>query len=236
MIYTLQVYNDRKRCFMTEIINANDFSQLFYGMARLLLKNMISQKLLLERGGVTRSYKKNQSIFYEGNLPKFYYQVKEGNVKMVSVNENGREFIQGIFGNGQSFGEPVLLINKPYPATAVATEDSQIIKLAKEEFLAILNEFPEIHFQFTKTLAQRIYDKALIAKAITTSAPEQRILSVFKHLKESNAVADTKNYKVTLSRQQIADMIGFRVETVIRAIKKLEQKDRIKIEKGKIYL
>ena len=196
---------------------------------------MISQKLLLSRGGTMRRYKKNQNVFFEGNMPKFYYQVIEGNVKMVSVNEDGREFIQGIFSNGQSFGEPVLLINKPYPATAVVTEDTRIIKLPREEFLKILLEFSEINFQFSKTLASRIYDKAILSRTISLYSPEHRIVSFFKNLREET---DTKEftYKVELSRQAIADMIGFRVETVIRTIKNLEKKNLIKIQRGKVYL
>lgn len=182
-----------------------------------------------------RRYKKNQNVFFEGNMPKFYYQVIEGNVKMVSVNEDGREFIQGIFSNGQSFGEPVLLINKPYPATAVVTEDTRIIKLPREEFLKILLEFSEINFQFSKTLASRIYDKAILSRTISLYSPEHRIVSFFKNLREET---DTKEftYKVELSRQAIADMIGFRVETVIRTIKNLEKKNLIKIQRGKVYL
>jgi CRP-like cAMP-binding protein len=42
-------------------------------------------------------------------------------------------------------------------------------------------------------------------------------------------------YKVDLSRQQLADMLGLRVETVIRAIKKLQDKSIIIVKKGKIY-
>jgi hypothetical protein len=34
---------------------------------------MIPQKLLLDKGGTFRKYKKNQSIFFEGNMPGFYY-------------------------------------------------------------------------------------------------------------------------------------------------------------------
>ena len=196
---------------------------------------MISQRLLLNRGGVIREYKKNQNIFFEGNMPKFYYQILEGGIKMVSINESGREFIQGIFTNGESFGEPALLINKPYPATAVVTEDARIIILQREEFLKILLEFPEINFQFSKILAGRIYDKAILAKAISLYSPEHRIVSLFKTLKEDKNAREF-THKVELSRQAIADMIGFRVETVIRAVKSLERKKIIKIEKGKIYL
>jgi CRP/FNR family transcriptional regulator, cyclic AMP receptor protein len=197
---------------------------------------MILQKLLLDRGGIIRKYIKNQSIFFEGDMPGFYYQIVQGSIRMVNVNERGREFIQGIFKNGESFGEPVLLIDEPYPASAVANEDTMLIKISKEEFLKILKESPEILFQFAKIMAQRVYNKSLIAKAISINKPEHRVLSIFKILKDTYNPPDSENYKVELSRQQIADMTGLRVETVIRTIRKLQEKEVIKILKGKIYL
>lgn len=197
---------------------------------------MILQKLLTDRGGTIRKYTKNQSIFLEGDMPGFYYQIVQGSIRMVNMNENGREFIQGIFKNGESFGEPVLLIDEPYPASAVANEDTVVIKISKEGFLKILKEFPEILFQFTIILARRVYNKSLVAKAISINRPEQRVLSIFKILKDTYSDPGSQNYKVELSRQQIADMTGLRVETVIRTIRKLQEKEVIKIQKGKIYL
>ena len=197
---------------------------------------MIPQKILSDRGGAFRNYVKNQFVFFEGDAPGFYYQIIKGSIRLVSVNENGREFIDGIFKTGESFGEPALLIDELYPVSAVANEDTLLIKIRKEEFKKILKEFPEIHFQFTNILAKRVYNKSLIAKAISINEPERRVLSVFKILKNIYGVPGLKDYKVELSRQQLADMIGFRIETVIRTIKRLEKKDIFKIQKGKIYL
>ena len=197
---------------------------------------MVPQKLLSDRGGAFRNCIKNQVIFFEGDKPGFYYQIVQGSIRLVSMNENGREFIDGIFRTGESFGEPALLTDELYPVSAVANENTLLIKIRKEEFIKILKEFPEIHFRFTNILAKRVYNKSLIAKAISISEPERRVLSIFKILKNIYGVPGLKNYKVELSRQQIADMIGFRIETVIRTIKRLEKKDIFKIQKGKIYL
>jgi CRP-like cAMP-binding protein len=196
---------------------------------------MIPQKLLLDRKGTLKKCKKNQSIFFEGEMPVFYYQVVQGSIRMFSVNENGREFIDGIFKNGESFGEPVLLIDEPYPASAVANADTLVIRLNKDVFLDILKENPDIHFRFSQVLAKRIYYKSLIAK-ISTYGPEHRIFSILKILKKNYSSLNGEPYKVELSRQQIADMTGLRVETVIRTIRKLQEKEVIKILKGKIYL
>jgi CRP/FNR family transcriptional regulator, cyclic AMP receptor protein len=197
---------------------------------------MINEKFLLDKGATFRKYKKNQTIFFEGNMAAFYYQVLEGSIRMVSINESGKEFIQGIFKSGQSFGEPVLLIDEPYPASAVANEDTLVLIINKADFLIILKEHPEILFNFSQTLAKRIYNKSLVAKELSIQDPEHRVFSILKLLKNDDSNKNPVKYKVQLSRQQIADMTGLRVETVIRTIKNLEKKDVIKIQKGKIYL
>jgi CRP-like cAMP-binding protein len=55
-------------------------------------------------------------------------------------------------------------------------------------------------------------------------------------LKNQNGCFPNEKLKVELSRQRIADMVGLRVETVIRAMKQLEQKGLISIQKGKVYV
>jgi CRP-like cAMP-binding protein len=129
-----------------------------------------------------------------------------------------------------------LLVEKPYPASAVANEDTLLIKISKLEFIKILKDYPKINFQFTKILAKIIYNYSLIAKAISANKTEGKVLTILKIHKENCGDQGIKNFKIELSRQQIADMTGLRVETVIRTIKKLENKNVLKIEKGKIYM
>lgn len=67
---------------------------------------MITIELLQKYGVTKKSFDRNDIVFEEGNLPLNYYQIISGEVKMSNYNDDGREFIQGIFYNGQSFGEP----------------------------------------------------------------------------------------------------------------------------------
>ena len=96
----------------------------------------------------------------------FYYQVVEGSVRMANMNDDGKEFIQGIFKQGESFGEPVLFIDMPYPATAIANEPCVVIRVSRENFLYILKEYPDVHLTITKILATRIYNKSIVSKEI----------------------------------------------------------------------
>lgn len=196
---------------------------------------MFNRDLLLTWGGILRKFQKDQTIFFEGDMAVFYYEIIEGSVKMVNINEDGKEFIQGMFKRGESFGEPVLLINEPYPATAVANEDCVLIRITKENFVRLLKEYSEIHLSFTQVLAKRLYNKSLMSKEISSYGPEHRIQTLLQILKKNITPANADKLKVDLSRQQIADMTGLRVETVIRCMKKMQEKGLLNIEKGKVY-
>lgn len=197
---------------------------------------MIQQDLLLAWGGTFRKYEKNQPIFFEGDKPLFYYQVMEGSVRMANINDDGKEFIQGMFKKGESFGEPVLFLDEPYPATAIANEACVVMRITKENFLYILKEYPDIHLSITRILAARIYNKSIVSKEIAGETPEHRIKTMLHLLKQQNNRRNNEPYKVELSRQQIADMTGLRTETVIRVMRKLHERGELHIEKGKVFL
>lgn len=197
---------------------------------------MIAEDVLLAYGATFRKYKKGQCIFFEGNTPLFFYQVSEGSVRMVNIFNNGKEFIQGLFKKGQSFGEPVLLISKTYPATAIANEDTVVLKMAKENFIYLLHGNGEVLYELTCLLAQRLYMKSAIAKEISGEKPGHRVVTLLQMLKRENGCSTEKAFKIELSRQRIADMLGLRVETVIRTMKKMEENGLIIIKNGKAYM
>lgn len=179
------------------------------------------------------TYNASQLIFNEETTAHFYYQIKTGEVKMFNLNESGKEFVQGFFYDGDSFGEPPLFADFKYPASAIAIRNSEIFKLPKTKLFELLTAHPEIHLKFTQALANRLFYKSTILKGISSQPPETRILTLIDFLKKENQSEDI--YQVELTRQQIADLTGLRVETVIRAIKQLEQDGEIQIIKRKVF-
>lgn len=192
----------------------------------------IDLDLLYTWGAISKEFKKNDVIISEDEVAHFYYQVVEGCVRMFNSNDDGKEFTQGYFCNGQSFGEPPLFINERYPATAVAFQDSKIIKLSKEKFLKILDEYPSIQKKFLNLMAHRIHSKAKTSKDIINQKPEFRILAFLNANKKG--YGDHKEL-VPFTRQEIANFTGLRVETVIRVISKMKASKKIDIVNHKIY-
>ncbi|MEO7308234.1 MAG: Crp/Fnr family transcriptional regulator [Ferruginibacter sp.] len=174
-------------------------------------------------------------IFQEGAPCSFYYQLVTGKVRWVNINDEGKEFIQTIIEPGECFGELPLFDDEPFAATAIADEDSVIIRLHRSTFHQLLKESPELHFAFTKLLTQRLRFKLMILKELANHNPENSISTLFTYFKQTQKNICTKCNRIKLTRQQIADMTGLRVETVIRTIRNLQTKGQLQINKGKVY-
>lgn len=197
---------------------------------------MIDEDLLVDFGAKKVSFSKGDQLFREGESALNFYQVHSGEIKMNNYNQDGKEFIQGIFAMGQSFGEPPLLANVKYPANAEAISDAEVYQLPKMQFLKLLSSNPEIHLKITQTLAKRLFYKAIMVSEISSQEPEHRILRILDYLKKHvHKLEEAFSFKVDLTRQQLADLTGLRVETVIRATKSLEKKGEIQIKKRKVY-
>jgi CRP-like cAMP-binding protein len=193
----------------------------------------IDTAILITYGAVTKKVKKGEIIFAEGGIARYFHQLMEGGVKMFSANSDGKELIQGLFHTGESFGEPPLFVDKPYPSTAVAIVDSVILRLGKDNFFTVLDDYPAIAKAMLTIFAYRIYDKAATAQILISHTPEEKIAGFLKKIKEA---AKTEGpYLIPYTRQQIADFTGLRVETVIRMLIKLEKEKKLQIIHHKVY-
>lgn len=181
------------------------------------------------------SLRKDQVLFHEGGVASDYYQVEQGSVKMYSVSHEGQEFIQGIFGPGESFGEPALISNFPYPGSVIAIENSKVWKLPGDLFIQMLKENFELHLKMDKVLCQRLRYKSMVLSEISSYEPEHRICTLLKYYKTKTTRAEgSGKVIVPYTRQQLADMSGLRVETVIRTVKKMEKEGKLVLEGHKI--
>ncbi|MBF2708129.1 Crp/Fnr family transcriptional regulator [Flavobacterium soyangense] len=194
----------------------------------------IDLDLLYSWGAVAKKYKKCEVIFNEDEVANFYYQILEGSVRMYNSNEEGKEFTQGLFYSGDGFGEPPLLIDETYPSKAITTQDSIIIKLSKDKFLKIIDEYPSIQKYFLYLFAYKIHSKAKTSKEIINQKPEYRIISFLNSFKKKSEHPENK-ILIPFTRQEIADFTGLRVETVIRAFTKMNACQKIEIINHKIY-
>jgi CRP/FNR family cyclic AMP-dependent transcriptional regulator len=187
-------------------------------------------KYLLEKQFKVVSYKKGETIYRPDTPPRAVYFIKSGKVKMVTVNNEGQEFIQGLFKSSEYFGEPALLLNKPYLAYTIALQDSEIIPVDEKTFYSFLESDAAFSKRLILNLSNRLFYKSMMLEELANEHADHRVKTLLNYLLKD--VAPGQELKVT--RQQMADMTGLRVETVIRIIKQPALQEGFKLIKGKI--
>ena len=74
----------------------------------------------------------------------------------------------------------------------------------------------------------------MMLRELSSYAPEHRILTLIDYFRDKSGHA-SEPFQVPFTRQQLADMTGLRVETVIRTVSKLHKEGRISVVRHKIY-
>lgn len=196
---------------------------------------MIDSNILLAWGATYKTFDAKEHIFAEGEKCYYYYQLCEGKIAWINISDDGKEFIHKLVSNNESFGELPLFDNDIYSADAVAIEKSVVLRLPRLLFIQLIKESPEIMFKFNKILTEHLRYKFLLLKTIAFENPENRVFTLLNFLR-SKINNSESTFNVDLTRQQIANMTGLRVETVIRVIRKLHDKGELTIEHGKIKM
>ncbi|MCU0335672.1 MAG: Crp/Fnr family transcriptional regulator [Chitinophagaceae bacterium] len=196
---------------------------------------LASIDLLLSMGATYQSYKKGEIIFKEGAYCRYYHQLVSGTVVWHNVDDLGKEIIQAIIVPGESFGELPLFDDKPYAAGAVAMQQSLVLRLPKELFLELLKEDYDMHMALNRKMAERLRFKFMLLQAVSQATPEGSICMLLNYLKQEQKHICTGCGLINLTRQQIADLLGLRVETVIRVTRRLHEEGRLLIENRKLF-
>ena len=200
-----------------------------------IMTDIIDIDVLLAWGAAYKKVSAGEIIFKQGHACFFYHQLVSGKVKWMNTDEGGKECIHSIVEPGESFGEFPLFDDGLFAATAIADEDCILIRLHKPTFLQLIKENATIHFAITQMLSKRLRFKFAVIESFAAHCPQNMIATLLKQLK-----SEKKNFcgdcdQLNLTRQQIADMTGLRVETVIRTMRNMHDKGELVIAKGKVY-
>lgn len=195
---------------------------------------VIDENILISAGAEMRHYTPTETIFCEGDIPTYYYQISKGEVKLNNYNEEGKEFIQNILFKGESCGESILFIEKPYPMNAEAITECTVLRLHKSIFFNLLQESPELWLEVSSFLSQRLYYKFIMMQSLSSQNPSIRLRGLMDYLKSFQKDLSPYSFLIPLTRQQMASLTGLCVETAIRTIKHMERDKILRIENRKI--
>jgi len=186
----------------------------------------------------TTLYKKKDDIFTEGDAPEWFYIVATGKIKITKISHDGKEIILEIISPNDIFGGVAVLRNFPYPANAVAMEDSEVVKISRKNLMRLVDRFPNLMYLIALQLGDRMKSSYDSLKNIALDRVEARIAALL--LKLSNKVGlETDEGLVIdmrLTKQDVADMVGTTVETSIRTFSKFKKQGLVADSDGKIII
>jgi len=195
---------------------------------------MIIQELLITYGADHKTYKTNEIIFTEGELPSYYFQLVTGKIKINNYNDQGKEFIQEIVYENEGPLITALFNERLYPANALAFEECRLLRLPKLQFFDLLKDRPELYEKMLSSVSESMYYKYMMMQAMSFQKPEIRLKTLMNYLKGFEEKSPY-SYQIPFTRQQLASLTGLSVETVIRVTKNMEKNEILKIKNRKIF-
>ncbi len=204
-----------------------------------LFKNLSDEEIKeLEPYLVKAAYKKKEDIFFEGSPPEWFYIVSRGKVKITKISNEGKEIILEIISPTDIFGGVAVIRGFPYPANAVAMEDTEVIKISRKSLMRLVDRFPNLMYCIALQLGDRMKSSYESLKNIALERVEARIAALLLKLAGKVGV-ETRNglmIDMRLTKQDVADMVGTTVETSIRTFSKFKKEGLVSDTDGKFVI
>jgi CRP-like cAMP-binding protein len=195
------------------------------------------RKVLAEVSTVKR-YAKGDCVFGEGDPSDVFSVVVSGRVKIVKMTPAGKDVILEIFGTGDPFGAVAAYEGRPFPASAIAIEDTVCLLTPRRSFFALLEEHPSLVRGLLLGLTQRLVELTNRLTELSGGRVEARVARLFLKLGDSmgRPTANGTTVPMALSRQELADLTGTTIETCIRIMSRWGKDNIVRTEKDGFVL
>ncbi len=187
----------------------------------------------------TIAYVKKETVFFESDECKGLYVVRVGRVKLVRTSKDGKEQIIRILEPGDLLGLEFFHDAANYTSTAVAMEPTELCFIGKKDFFVVLDEEPTISRKILAAMGKELahaYDR--IGNLGLLNASQKLANLLYTLAGEYGVKCEDGGVKLhlTLSRLEIAGLLGITHETSIRLLKGFREDGVLEIKKREIVI
>ena len=183
----------------------------------------------LSKNRPTSRYKKKEVVFHVGDNPHYVYFLNKGSVKTYKTHDDGKEFITNVYRPGDFFGHVVLFEQKGYADSALVLEESEIFKIPKEDFLALIYKNKDVARTFIKLLSNQIEDQEKQLLRLAYDSVRKRTAEALLQLLRNTVPVKGKSLSLQVTRDDLASMVGTATETVIRCLGEFKEDKFIEV-------
>ncbi len=176
----------------------------------------------------TKKIRKGESLFEEGDKLKGVYCVRDGVSKLSKLSANGKDQIVKLATKGEVMGQRSVIAEESANLSAVAVNDMEVCFIPKEVIVNSLHKNPNFTFEVLRHMAHDLREADDVIVNMSQKTVKQRIAEAFLYLKV-NYGEDAEGYlSLTLSREDIANVVGTATESCIRIISEFKKKGLLK--------
>ena len=219
-----------------EIINM-EFLRSMDGLNQFLKEAKSFEDLRkLSEDRKVRNYKKKSHIYLEGDIPNTLLFINKGKVKTYKTNEDGKELITGLHKEGDFIGHIALLQDSSYNESAMALEETEICMVPKQDFFSLLYNNRDVANRFIKMLSDNVKEKEEQLLHLAYDTVRQRVAQALLTLQERYSGDGGEGKSFSISREDLANMVGTAPESVIRTLSDFKHESLISIEASEIHI
>lgn len=184
----------------------------------------------------TRAFKKKDIVFYEGDYASAVYFVSKGKVRVYKINDDAKEFSSDLYGPGDFIGYLSILEGDEYKESAEAMEDTEVLKIPKEDFKELLFKNRDVSASFIKMLAHNVLDKEEQLLSLAYDSVRERVANALVDLHNKYNESNEEPFEIAISRNELASLVGTSPETVIRTLSDFKEESLIQVKGSKITI
>lgn len=186
----------------------------------------------------TAIYPKAAVLFIEGQQPRGVFVLCNGKAKLSTSSSEGKTLITKISEPGDVLGLNAAILNHPYEVTAEMIEPGQANFIPRDALLQFLKQHAEVALRVAEQLSRNYYTayEEIRTLGLTTSPAERfakLLLAWYPEKTQSNGYAQIK---LTLTHEEIAEMIGTTRETVSRLFSDFKKKQLLQVKGSTLVL
>jgi len=179
----------------------------------------------------TAIYPKSAMLFLEGQQPRGVFVLCTGKVKLSTSSSEGKTIITKISDAGDVLGLNATISNRPYEVTAEMIEPGQANFITRESFLQFLREYGDVAVRVAEQLSRNYYTAYEEIRTLgLTSSPSERFAKLLLGWSNTGVNGDSSQVKLTLTHEEIGEMIGTTRETVSRLFSEFKKRQLVQLK------
>ncbi|ABW67906.1 Crp/Fnr family transcriptional regulator [Desulfosudis oleivorans] len=182
----------------------------------------------------SKPFEKGEMIFSDGQKADGFYVVAQGRIKVFKVSLDGKEQILHIFGPGEPVGEVPVFAGSAFPAGAAALEKSLLLFFPKTVFVRLLEENTPLVLNMLAVLSRRLRQFTVQVENLSLKEVPGRLAGYLLFLAKEQK--DTRRVELSISKGQLASLLGTIPETLSRILAKMRDTGLIEVEGAVISL